>query len=46
MTALWSILFGFLPLWFQQLILVVIAISLLVLLIRVVAGILEAIPFL
>lgn len=46
MAAVWSIIFGFLPVWVQVVLLVLIAILLVILVVRVIAGILEAIPFL
>lgn len=42
----WLLLFGWLPSWVQVVLLVFIAILLVVLVIRLVAGILSALPFL
>lgn len=45
MTELWALLFGWLPFWVQAFIFVLIAIVMIVLVIRVVGAVLDALPF-
>lgn len=45
MAELWSILVGWLPLWVQTFIFVLVSIVFLVLLIKIVGAVLNAIPF-
>lgn len=46
MVTAWSIFFGWLPAWVQVVFLLVISILLIMLIVRIVASILEALPFL
>lgn len=46
MAELWQILFGFFPAWFQAFLLGVLAVIVIVIIFKIVAFILDAIPFL
>lgn len=46
MASVWRICFAFLPAWVQSLIFVILALLVVVILVRVVSGVLSAIPFL
>ena len=46
MRELWQLLFGFFPAWFQAFILGVLAVIVLIIIFKIVAFILDAIPFL
>lgn len=46
MTVVWQMLFGFFPAWFQAFILGVLAVIVVIIVFKIVAFILDAIPFL
>ena len=46
MVVLWQMLFGFLPAWFQAFLLGVLAVIVIIIVFKIVAFILDAIPFL
>lgn len=46
MSELWQLLFGFFPAWFQAFILGVLAVIVIIIVFKIVAFILDAIPFL
>lgn len=46
MSVLWQMLFGFFPAWFQAFLLGVLAVIVIIIVFKIVAFILDAIPFL